>query len=235
EREAQSVEIRYSGSPCFGLLKDRHDNVWTSMLPHAVQHWVPVADNPQNQLKPSFTISLPTEYQVWAAGRKTAEEAINEDITQYRFASDTTMPVTEMGFALGHFESDSTTYQDTKIDIAVEQSLADSIDSGQLLQQAGDWMAQIEKKTQTDYPFGSLTIVVLGDHNWETKSWGASTIYLYKNRGSLQHQLLRGLTGQWASARSLPAQWKQADAVTLYQTLLLQSVTDEINDLKVAR
>src|SRR5699024_6218060 len=53
-------------------------------------------------------------------------------------------------------------------------------------------------------------------------------------RGSLQHQLLRGLAGQWASARSLPARWQQADAVTLYQTLLLQSVTDEINDLKVA-
>ncbi|HLR24831.1 MAG TPA: HEAT repeat domain-containing protein, partial [Fodinibius sp.] len=125
-------------------------------------------------------------------------------------------------------------YQDTKINIAVKQSLADSIDSAQLLQQAGDWMPEIEKKMQTDYPFGNLTIVVLEDHNWETKSWGASTIYLYKNRGSLQHQLLRGLTGQWASARSLPAQWKQADAVTLYQTLLLQSVTDEINDLKVA-
>src|SRR5699024_7582016 len=227
EGEEHSVKIRYSASPDFGLLKDRHDNVWTSMLPHAVQHWVPVADNPQNQLEPSFTISLPAEYQVWASGRKRAKEAINEDFIQYRFASDTTMPVTEMGFALGHFKSDSTTYQNTKISIAVEQSLVDSTDSGQLLQQAGDWMAEIEQKTQADYPFGNLTIVVLEDHNWETKSWGGSIVYLYKNRGSLQHQLMRGLTGQWASARSLPARWKQADAVTLYQTLLLQSVTNE--------
>src|SRR5699024_9062329 len=111
EGEEHSVKIRYSASPDFGLLKDRHDNVWTSMLPHAVQHWVPVADNPQNQLEPSFTISLPAEYQVWASGRRRAKEAINEDFIQYRFASDTTMPVTEMGFALGHFKSDSTTCQ----------------------------------------------------------------------------------------------------------------------------
>src|SRR5699024_11973664 len=69
EGEEHSVKIRYSGSPGFGLLKDRHDNVWTSMLSHAVQHCVPVAYNPQYQLNPSFTISLPTEYQVWGAGR----------------------------------------------------------------------------------------------------------------------------------------------------------------------
>src|SRR5699024_12836056 len=61
--EPHSVKIRYSSNPSFGLLKDYHNSLWTSMIPHARQHWIPVVDNPDNTLKTSFTISLPADDQ----------------------------------------------------------------------------------------------------------------------------------------------------------------------------
>src|SRR5699024_10999186 len=63
------------------------------------------------------------------------------------------------------------------------------------------------------------------------KSWGASMIYLYENRGDLETQLLRGLTGQWLTAKALPARWKQADAATLYQTMISQIITGATDSL----
>lgn len=227
------VRIRYSTDPRFGLLKNNSNTVWTSMLPRSQRHWVPVVDNPHVTLKTSFNISVPAGYDVWATGRKTGEESVTEEVVQYQFTSETEVPASDLAFAIGNFESQSTTYGIKRINLAVEQDLANETDLQQLLQQAYDWLRKVENEMQSEFPYDRLNIVVMKDHGWETKSWGGSTIFIYQNRGDLQRQLLRGVIAQWVGSKQRAAQWSQADAIMLYQTLIQQSLTGEMANLEV--
>ncbi|MDZ7659694.1 hypothetical protein [Fodinibius sp.] len=225
------VNIRYSGRPQFGVLQNRNETIWSSQLPRAQRHWVPIVDHPQVTLKTTFNISVPSGVQVWATGTKAEEEVLSVDAMRYQFVSQKEVPASSLAFAIGSFENESTRYGEKKINLAVEKSLGSQIDPQALLQNTQDYLASVEEKLQRQYPYEQLQVVVLEDHNGETKSWGASTIFLYKNRGDLDTQLMRGIIGQWFGVKQRERQWSQADAITLSQTLLLQELTSESSTL----
>lgn len=231
--DSHEIRIRYSTDPGFGLLKNNRNTVWTSLLPRSQRHWVPVVDNPHVTLKTTFNISVPEGYNVWATGRKTGEESVAEDVMQYQFTSETEVPASDLAFAIGDFESQSTTYGIKRINLAVEEDLSDDIETQQLLQQAYDWLERVESEMQSEFPYERLNIVVMKDHSWETKSWSSSTIFLYQNRGDIQRQLLRGIIAQWIGSKQRVAQWSQADAIMLYQTLIQESLAGDISNLEV--
>ena len=214
------VNIRYSGRPQFGVLQNRNRTIWSSQLPRAQRHWVPIVDHPQQRLKTTFNISVPSGMQVWATGEKAGEEVLSVDAMRYQFVSQKEVPASSLAFAIGSFKNRSTGYGEKKINLTVEKSLAGKYDLQAILQNAKDYLGSVEEKLQRQYPFEELQIVVLEDHSGETKSWGASTIFLYKNRGDLDTQLMRGIIGQWFGIQQHERQWSQADAITLSQTLL---------------
>lgn len=227
------IWVRYSTTPGFGLLKNNNGTVWTSQLPRAQRHWVPILDNPHVAMPTDLKISVPAEFTAWATGRKVGEEAVNEEVTQYNFVSKTDIPASELAFAIGNFQSQSTTFGIKRINMAVEQEPSGEVDLQQLLQQSYDWLGKVETEMQSEFPYERLNIVIMNDHGWETKSWGGGTIFIYQNRGSLQHQLLRGIIGQWIGSSQRAAQWSEADAITLYQTLVQQSMTGSTPTLDV--
>ncbi len=229
-----TVNIRYSGSPKFGLLKNKNGTIWTSQLPKTQRHWVPIVDHPLVELKTTFNISVPSGFQIWATGQKSAEEAVSVDVMRYQFASKDEVPASSLAFTVGEFRSWSATANSKKLNLAVERPLADSVDQQTMLQSANDYVSALEERLGIGYPHKSLNIVVLGDHTWETKSWGASTVFLYKNRGNLQVQLLRSIVGQWFGIYQREQQWDQADAITLYQTLLTNEILNSDTKLKQA-
>lgn len=230
--DSLSVDIRYSGSTTFGLLKDAHETVWTSLLPNTQRHWVPIVDNPQVALKTKFNISVPSGFSVWATGAKTGEEAVSVDAMTYHFESKNPVPASSIAFAVGHFDKVSSSAGGKQINVITEQAVQDSTGGDKLAQQAADYLTQIQDSLQVDYPFSQLNVVVLPDHNWETKQWGAATIFLYRNRGNLQAQLLHGLIGQWFGVHQREAEWSQANAINLYQTMLQQTLADSVVALK---
>jgi hypothetical protein len=221
--QAYQVNIRYSGSPVFGLLKNSNGTVWTSQLPKTQRHWVPIVDNPNVTLKTTFNISVPSGFGVWATGRKTGEEVVSVDAMTYHFASEKEVPASSLSFAIGRFNHDSINSGGQQINLAVEQNMGDEVNSDQLLQSAQDYLGKISDSLGIDYPYDQLTILVMEDHAWETKSWGASTVYLYQNRGAWQPQLMRGIIAQWFGVYQREAQWSQGDAINLYQAILQQS------------
>lgn len=223
--DTYELTIRYSGDPRFGLLVNAHENAWASLLPKAQRHWIPIVDNPHNELSTTLNISVPAEYQVWASGSKTGEEAASEEIVTYHFESEE-IPASAITFAAGEFESDSRTAGNTLLNLAVEEALSDTVETAPLLETAGDYLETVEDSLEMEYPFSDLNIIVLSDHTWEPKSWGASTVYLYLNRGDLEAQLLRGVVGQWFGVFQREAQWSQADAMNVHQTLLAQQIGD---------
>lgn len=226
-----NVNIRYSGRPQFGMLKNANGTVWTSQLPNAQRHWVPIVDNPHVTFETSISIVAPAGYQCWASGRKTGEEAVSVDVMRYRFSSGE-IPASSLAFGLGQFNSRTAKYGDKRITVAMEESLADSLNIREILQSAQDNVQQLETELKQNLPYGALNIVVMEDHNWETKAWGASTVYAYTNRGSIDVQVLRGIIGQWFGAGQREERWSQADAVTLYQTLLYQEMADSTVELR---
>ncbi|WP_445664745.1 hypothetical protein [Fodinibius sp. AD559] len=225
------VNIRYSGRPQFGVLQNHNETMWTSLLPRGHRHWVPIVDHPQVTLKTTLNISVPSGVQVWATGEKVEEEVLSVDAMRYEFASQKEVPTSSLAFAIGGFENQSTSYGEKKINLAVEKSLGSEIDPQKVLQDAQDYLGSVEGKLQRQYPFEQLHVVVLEDHNGETKSWGASTIFLYKNRGDLNTQLMRGIIGQWFGVHQREREWKEADAITLSQTLLFQELMSDSRTL----
>src|SRR5699024_8799906 len=77
-----------------------------------------------------------------------------------------------------------------------------------------------------EYPYQRLHIVILNDHFWEQKPYGASVIYLYKNKGSLLNQLRRGLYAQWFGVYQHEARWANAEPIQLFQTVLHYKISD---------
>lgn len=220
------LSIRYSGNTRFGLLKNVHGTAWTSQLPKAQRHWVPIVDNPHVELKTSFNFSVPAGYQVWATGKKTGEKAASVNVMKFHFATEKEVPASSLAFAVGKFESQSTSFGVKEINLAVEQALSDSVDSRKLLQDAYEFAGLVEDSLRREYPYSRLNIVVLDDHSGETKQWGATTVFAYENVGNLKAQIYRGIIAQWFGVYQRPAQWSQGDAITLYQSQLYRSLGD---------
>jgi len=230
--EQHELFIRYSGNTKFGLLKDVHGTVWTSQLPKAQRHWVPIVDNPHVELTTTFNISVPAGYQVWATGKKTNQEAASVDVMKYRFKSDEQVPASSLAMAVGKFDTKSTSFGAKKINLAVEKALSDSVDAQQLLQDAYGFAKIAEDSLQHEFPFSRLNILVLGDHMGETKQWGAATVVVYENLGNLNAQIRRGILAQWFGIYQREAQWSQGDAISLYQSQSYHSLTDSTMFLK---
>jgi hypothetical protein len=225
------VNIRYSGRPQFGVLQNRNETIWSSQLPRAQRHWVPIVDHPQVTMKTTFNISVPSGVQVWATGAKVGEEVLSVDAMRYRFASQKEVPASSLAFAIGAFKNESIGYGEKKINVAVENSLGSEVDQQAILEAVQDYLGSVEEKLGRQYPFEQLQVVVLEDHNGEIKSWGASTIFIYKNRGDIDTQLMRGIIGQWFGVQQRERQWSQADAITLNQTLLIKELMSESSTL----
>ncbi|NIT58683.1 MAG: hypothetical protein GWN00_21385, partial [Aliifodinibius sp.] len=225
------VTIRYSGRPQFGVLQNRNETIWSSQLPRTQRHWVPIVDHPQVTMKTTFNISVPSGVQVWATGAKIGEEVLSVDAMRYRFASQKEVPASSLSFAIGGFKNDSIGYGEKKINVAVENSLGSEVDQQAILDASQNYLGSVEEKLGRQYPFEQLQVVVLEDHNGETKSWGASTIFIYKNRGDIDTQLMRGIIGQWFGVQQRVRQWSQADALTLSQTLLIKELMSENSTL----
>ncbi|TYP94912.1 HEAT repeat-containing protein [Fodinibius salinus] len=223
------IAIRYSGRPQFGLLKNSSGTVWTSMLPKTQRHWVPIIDNPQVDMKTEMTFSVPGDRQVWATGQKMTEKtgSESEGVKQYKFTSQKQVPASSLSFAIGSFEEQSTTYGIKRINVAVEQSLSDSVDTKNLLEKAYNYLEKAERKLQHEFPYSRLNVIVTGDHSWETKSWGASTVFLYADQQSIDTQLMRGIVGQWFGVLQREGQWSQADAISLYQTIIADELLND--------
>src|SRR5690625_2927010 len=156
--QIHEVRIRYSTDARFGLLKNNSNTVWTSLLPRSQRHWVPIVDNPNVSLRTTFNISVPADYSVWATGQKSGEESVTEEVMKYQFSSETEIPASELAFAIGNFESQSTTYGIKRINAVVEQDLAGQVAPQQLLQQAYNMVEQVEQEMQSEFPYSRLNI-----------------------------------------------------------------------------
>lgn len=229
--KSYSVEVNYSTVPNFGILSNDLGTVWTSLLPRTHRHWFPSIDHPRVTFNSTISLTVPSGYQAIANGVKLEEEILDVEQVRYTYKTRNEIPATSLAFAVGRFDRNETTFGIKKISLNAESGLWSAGERKSLLQDASQILGNAESLLGMEYPYERLNIVVLQDHFWETKSWGASAIFIYKNSGNLQTQLRRGIYGQWFGVYQREEQWAEADAMNLLQTALHYRLQDSATEL----
>lgn len=232
--QSYDLNIKYNSIPRFGLLKNAHGTIWTSLLPASHRHWLPTVDNPHVSFTSTIEFTVPSGYTVWATGRKENQEVTSVNNIRYTFTSNGRVPASSLAFAAGNFRNNSTSFGVKRINVGVEEVVADEGTGQEILQTAYDFLQRTEDELGLEYPYERLNVLLLNDHHWETKSWGASTVFLYKNRGSWKAQLQRGIVAQWFGVYQREEQWSEGDAISLYQAIAVDrlSESNEISEIK---
>ncbi len=218
--KAYNVRVDYSTVPKFGILSNDLGTVWTSQLPQTHNHWFPTVDHPRVTFNSTITLTVPSGFQAVANGVKLEEEIIDVEQISYTYKTRNEVPATSLAFAVGRFERNETSFGIKKISLNSENGLLTGTEQKKLLADAAQILENAESRLGTEYPFERLNIVVLQDHFWETKTWGASTVFIYLNSGDIKTQLLRGIYAQWFGVYQREEQWAAADAMNLLQAAL---------------
>jgi hypothetical protein len=217
---AYNLSIDYSTVPKFGVLSNDLGTMWTSLLPQTHSHWFPGVDHPRVTFNSTITLTVPSGYQAVANGVKLEEEIIDVEQVSYTYKTRNEIPSTSLAFAIGRFDRNETSFGIKKISLNAENGLLSEAERKKLLSDAAQILKNAEAQLGAEYPFERLNIVVLQDHFWETKTWGASTVFIYRNSGNPEAQLRRGIYGQWFGVYQREEQWAEANAMNLLQTAL---------------
>jgi len=225
-----SLRIQYRTTPDFGYYQTAKGTFFTSFLPLATSHWLPVPDHPRIEFTSEFIFTHPAGKTVVSNGSRASMEieSVSEETTS--FTSNKMLSPVDISFAMGELNMISSTQNgfdfqseyssmferrsDHQIHIYSENS---DLQADQLLQSAVDAYGTLYENLNIGYPFRDLSIVVLDDHFWETKSYGAGIIYLYLNSGDLEAQLERAMTGVWLGAHFRAEQWSDPGAIVALQ------------------
>ncbi len=224
--QTYTVEINYRATPRFGLLKSSEGTIWTSMLPRSVRHWLPVKDHPRVQMTTSLTLQTPPEFTAFGSGVKTEDRLQADGSSRVTFRSGRPVPITALAFGFGRMDVEGSSVGIKRINSYAESNTISAEAQSDLVNTAVQMLGAIEKTTGLDYPYQRLHMVVLNDHYWEEKPYGASTIFLYKNRGDMKNQLRRGLYGQWFGVFRHEVQWDASKPVSFMQSILHRQLSD---------
>ncbi len=237
--ESFTLRIQYRSTPSFGYHQTAKGTFFTSYLPLSNSHWLPVPDHPRNRFTSELIFTHPAGKTIVSNGRMSSVdvESVSEEVTT--FNSNKEISAVDLSFSIGNLELVATTQNRENLN-SEYRSLFDrrsdhqiniyseigNLDGDYLLENAVNAYGRIQDYLNKDYPFRDLSIVVLEDDFWETKSYGGGVIYLYQNRGNLAEQLQRAMTGIWIGSYVQPEQWSNADAVLALQATVLNELFD---------
>ncbi len=224
-----SLRLQYRTQPEFGYFQTAKGTFFTSSLPKTTSHWLPVVDHPRVQFTTELIFTHPAGKKVISTGRRSTSEVTGVSEEKTTYSSGKPVSPVNLNFVLGNLERVASTESgvtsvngaslfehrsDNQIHIYSEIS---DLDGAELLEKAVVSYATLYNHFGIGYPWKDLSIVVLEDDFWETKSYAAGTIYLFDNRGDLVNQLRHALIGQWMGTHIREEQWSDAEAILALQ------------------
>ncbi|MDX1639771.1 MAG: HEAT repeat domain-containing protein [Balneolaceae bacterium] len=212
---SHEVTISYNTEPVFGVHFEENGTVWSSFLPLTTRHWIPVVDHPRVSFTTEITLSTPGDHAALAPGQKVTEEITSVEEKRTTWSSRRPIPASSLWFATGPFRVEETSFGIKKIHVSGSAPPQTKQD---MLAESYREVRNAENRLGIEYPFESLHLVLLEDHRWEAKPYGAGVIHIFKNRGDLSGQLRRGIYAQWYGVFQREEQWADAEAMNLYQT-----------------
>ena len=207
---AQDYRLRiiYTTEPRFGLLKDYDGTIRTSFLPKSHRHWMPVFDHPRNSLNLTLNVTRPNGGEV------------------IRTEADKPVPVTGIGFAIGSFEREETLVGIRTVALHSPIGKLSQDEKSRYLRTAYRTVSEVQSLLNQEPPFQTLHLVLLEDHQWERKSYGAGMGFIYRNKGNIEAQIRRIVLAQWLGVMKREEQWLEARSTHLLQSTLASLFTD---------
>ncbi len=237
--ERIQLSIQYDSEPRFGVHMNSDATMWTSQLPKAVRHWLPVMDHPRVEFTADLNITHASHYDVVATGRRSSSELISVDEEVTTFSSNRPVPATSIAWAVGDFTQIATTTASVEglaeRDAAVFESRTDpqiylygeseSVDR-ELLVEAASAYRQILDDLGAEFPYRDMHIVVLEEDYWEVRNDAAGIVFVYKPHGNLVQQIQHGIIGQWIGTYLRSEQWADSDAINILKADIAKRLFD---------
>lgn len=225
---SHSLEVTYRSEPKFGVHFAGNRQVWSSFLPNSTRHWLPVVDHPRVRFTTDITLTVPENLSALAPGRKRSEEIGDAGEKRVRFVSNRTVPATALWFAAGAFQTAETTIGVKRITVSTGAGEEMRGHRQDLLEEAYASLDRVQDVLGHEYPYEVLHVAMLEDSRWETKSYGAGGVFLFRNQRDLGAQLRRGIYAQWYGVHLREERWSDAEAMNLHQTAIHDALSGEM-------
>lgn len=222
--------IRYVAEPTFGVHVSESGVIWSSTLPTSVRHWLPVSDHPRNRFTTDVTLLIPTGREGIFSGVPGEESAESVDLKRAQFYSDSEIPASSLAFAVGGFDRRQISSGRHRIDLYSEEGVLGEEEAVSLLESSRDLLNSSAELFRSAYYSRTLSLVVLQDDRWEQKSYGAGVVFGYSRLPNLNNQVASGIIGQWIGVQLQEERWKDASAVLLLQSLVMNHLNLERTD-----
>ncbi|MDX1629724.1 MAG: hypothetical protein R3345_13550, partial [Fulvivirga sp.] len=231
-KQTLSLRIQYRAKPDFGVHQTVNGTFFTSNLPKTTSHWLPVTDHPSVEFTSEFIFIHPASQEMVLNGRRGDQSVVSLDEEAVFFSINKPISPVGLNWAMGDLSliqsSLSQEWQSSNPDLSEGfqgrsdpqihlYSEVEAQQAEQILNEAANILKKIQDETGIAYPFRDLQIILLRDDFWETKPYGAGTIYLFMNREDLISQVRRSVISQWIGAKLRERQWTDADAILMLQ------------------
>lgn len=228
-----NIRIQYEANPKYGVLRDVNRTTWTSQLPKTTRHWLPVIDHPRVQFTTEFLVTHPSGQTFVSSGQQVRSEVMSVDEERTTYESTTPIPATALGWGLGELsENSSTTLNRTRrngnqgpiqIRVYSESELSSETNFAEL---ASNTLESVRDKVSAPYPYHDLKVVVLDNDFWETKSYAAGMVFVYRDQGDIEQQIQRGILSQWIGTKIREEQWSDAGAIHSAHAIIANQMFD---------
>jgi len=208
------IGITWQSTSGFGFHSDTTSYIWSSMLPKALRHWLPVFDHPRNEMAVSLSVTVPEPFTVVAPGELISDEVVvGEGLRTFTWQSDTPIPATSIVWAAGEFNIIERNMRGKKVRLFVSEHTES--DTLVILEKVSRWINAAESNIKNTYPYDNLNIVLLESSFGEIRNYGATVVFGFdQEAGGVDAQLLRGITAQWFGIRIRQERFRDQENVS---------------------
>jgi hypothetical protein len=226
------VEIMYQSDPKFGLFRQDSSLVWSSLNPESSKALLPGLTNARVKIPTDVRIIVPNDWQAVSNGRLLANILLPENKRIYHWRTELPVSVDDISIIAGKLDSEQNEAGisgNSRITLHYFGSDLEQEERSRILQILGDVVSAAEKVIDMPLPFGSLNLVYLQDHLWDTRSAVSAYGYIYANGQDITAQIIRNVSHQYFGA-SKGGYTNQTDELTLaLQAVLSGKIARELN------
>lgn len=209
------LRIAYASGEESALLRTHNGTIFSSLAPFARKHWLPTPEHPRVAFTTDFVLTTPADMEVVANGYHDGSETLENDRRQTRWRSEIPLASTQLGFFAGDLRYEENMMGIKSIRVYAERNAADESRRQELLREVSGLLRDTQRALRFEYPYDGFSLVVLEDHLWEPKFYGAGIGMAASNSSGITPQLRHAVLAQWFGAHQRAATIADEDMMLL--------------------
>jgi len=225
---AFSLSISYSTGSDQVFLQTSAGTLFTSLAPLRRAEWIPIYEHPRVEMTTRIAMEVPAALEFVTNGFFDTQRSLDADRKQVVWKSDVPIPSTDLAFFAGRLEFAETMSGAKSVRVYSEPNTINGDLRNELLRETSTGLNSLQRQLRYELPYEAFSAVVLQDHKWEPKPYGASLGVLSMNAYGLKQQLDRVLAAQWFGAYHRSETVEQSGAQLIMQAAVLGQPDPEI-------